>query len=178
LFNICVFYSHNSFKHRQFHDWENRSEGLYNVGVVYFKNSEKGKEVSDWWSDAVINRKYPQLSTCGDQKYLEYFIKICPPNNIYVDGDIGHGAPWQWQLYDYSLYKIYGKIIWNGVSQLLIFSHFSQFFYDLDNNRYIPSTRHHIYTPSSSYIDIPELKLIYDNYFEGIKLIHSKYLYT
>lgn len=157
------------FRHRQFQYHENRSEGAYNVGVVYFKNTKKGNEISFWWKDAVINKKYPELSTCGDQKYLDNFQKMCDEAEIFIDGDIGHGAPWQWQLYDYREFIETGNIIWGGETQKLIFSHFSQFSPNFQNNTYIPSKIHHIYTPLKMYDDVPSLKMIYQDYFETIK---------
>lgn len=163
------------FRHRQFPLNSNRPEGLYNVGVVYFNNSELSKYILDWWSDAVLHMKYPELATCGDQKYLEAFPKMCPKDRLFIDGDIGHGAPWQWQLFDFSDYENDGTIMWENKKQTLVFSHFSQFVHDFDNDRYVPSTQHHIYTPLTSYQNISGLKKIYDEYFEKLKSIRNKY---
>lgn len=157
------------FRHRQFPYGNNRIEGYYNVGVVHFKNTANAKNVLSWWADAVINNKYPNLSTCGDQKYLDAFPLLCKAGSLFVDGNIGHGAPWQWQLYDYSIFKDNGKIIWDGREQDLVFSHFSQFKADFDSNTYIPSTKHHCYTPLEHY-QISPLKDIYDNYFNWVKI--------
>lgn len=153
------------FKHRQFKYEDNRPEGAYNVGVVYFKNSLRGVEVSNWWVDAVINKKYPQLSTCGDQKYLDNFQHMCSESEIMIDGDYGHGAPWQWQLYDYSEFLETGNIIWNGKKQKLLFSHFSQFDPCFKEDSYVASKQHQIYTPTIMYSNNPSLKKIYDDYF-------------
>ena len=161
------------FRHRHFSLDKNYNEGWFNVGVVYFNNTEKGKYILEWWSDAVQNKKYPKLATCGDQKYLDEFPKLT--DNIFIDGNIGHGAPWLWQLYDFSDYKENKNIIWNGNKQKLIFTHFSQFDYDLEKNSYIPSKQHHIYTPLESYKQTEGLKLIYDEYFDKIKITHKKY---
>ena len=161
------------FRHRQFPLNFNRPEGFYNVGVVHFKNKEHGKSVLKWWSDAVLHMKYPHLSTCGDQKYLDEFPNMCPRDYIFIDGNIGHGAPWQWQLYDFSDYENDGTIIWDGNKQKLSFSHFSQFVFNEDS--YIPSTQHHMYTPLSSYKEISGLKLIYDDYYNKLKEIKVKY---
>lgn len=163
------------FRHRQFDLNSNRPEGLYNVGVVFFKNSDLGKFILHWWSDAVLHMKYPSLSTCGDQKYLEEFTKMCPKERIFIDGEIGHGAPWQWQLFDFSSYQDNQTIIWENKPQKLIFSHFSQFEYDLENNSYVPSLQHHIYTPLENYSNIKGLKFIYDSYFSKIKEVYLKY---
>lgn len=163
------------FRHRQFPMNSNPPEGLFNVGVVHFKNKKIGTHILKWWSDAVVNMKYPHLSTCGDQKYLDEFLNICPDDYLFIDGNIGHGAPWVWQLYDFSNYKNNQTIIWEGRSQKLIFSHFSQFSYDLDNNSYIPSKMHHIYTSLDYYKKNIELNSIYENYFEEIKKTNKKY---
>ena len=161
------------FRHRQFSLSISRPEGHYNVGVVYFKNSDIGKNVLNWWSDAVLHKKYPHLSTCGDQKYLEEFPRMC--SNIFIDGEIGHGAPWQWQLFNFDNYENDGTIIWEGKKQKLIFSHFSQFNYNLENDTYLPSSQHHIYTPLTMYTENKGLKIIYDDYFDKIKKTNFKY---
>ena len=158
------------FRHRQFPLNSNRPEGLYNVGVVYFKNTPLGKKVSDWWVDAVINKKYPQYATCGDQKYLEYFQVMTGNDNIYIDGNIGHGAPWHWQTFRF---MGNGKIKYGNEIQDLVFTHFSQF--EDKGESYIPSTMHHIYTPLQMYTSNTELRLIYDEYHNELKKIEKKY---
>jgi hypothetical protein len=160
------------FRHRQFDLGTNRPEGLFNVGVVYFKNGYVGKKVCNWWYDAVLFKKYPEFATCGDQKYLDNFPRMCEKDLIFIDGNIGHGAPWHWQLYDYSDFEFSGNIIWNGERQKLVFTHFSQFS-ELEND-YIPSTMHHIYTPLEFYKRIPSLKFIYDDYYKRLKMSKNK----
>lgn len=161
------------FRHRQFPLNIERPEGFYNVGVVHFKNKDYGKSTLKWWSDAVLHMKYPHLSTCGDQKYLDEFPKMCPKENIFIDGDIGHGAPWQWQLYDFSNYEKNKTILWGGKEQKLIFTHFSQF--EALNDGYIPSKMHHIYTPLEEYSKNQNLKIIYDEYYNNLKITKEKY---
>jgi hypothetical protein len=158
------------FRHRQFPLNSNRPEGLYNVGVVYFKNTPLGKKVSAWWVDAVINKKYPQYATCGDQKYLEYFQVMTGNDNIYIDGNIGHGAPWHWQTCQF-MGK--GKIKYGGQLQDLVFTHFSQF--EDKGETYTPSTMHHVYTPLIEYKNNLNLKIIYDEYHKELKHIEKKY---
>lgn len=161
------------FRHRQFDLSTPRVEGWFNVGVVYFKNGKIGKHICKWWADSVLHKKHPHLSTCGDQKYLDEFPNMCPNDYIFIDGNIGHGAPWQWQLYDYSDYEKNGNIIWDGKYQKLVFSHFSQF--DYDEKTYIASKMHHIYTPMDMYHNNKSLKMIYDEYYNKIIKIKSKY---
>lgn len=162
------------FRHRMFDLKYNYSEGLFNVGVVYFKNSEFGRQALQWWSNCVLHQLYPELNTCGDQKYLDVFY-IQHKDKIFIDGNIGHGAPWQWQIYDFSDFEANNNIIWNGQKQKLVFSHFSQFYIDFQKDYYIPSTMHHCYTPLVNYQNIKELKKIYDDYFEYLKEIKKKY---
>lgn len=161
------------FRHRQFPLNSNRPEGLFNVGVVYFKNTEIGKKILSWWSESVLMKKYPHLATCGDQKYLEEFPKMCPEDKIYIDGNIGHGAPWQWQLYDLSQVPLDNSFIWEGKKQKLFFSHFSQFEFHISG--YIPSMMHHNYTPMNEYKKNTSLKFIYDNYFNELKKTQLKF---
>ena len=161
------------FRHRQFDLKSPRMEGWFNVGVVHFKNGKIGRHICKWWSEAVLYKKYPHLSTCGDQKYLDEFPNMCPDDYIFIDGNIGHGAPWHWQLYDFSEFNTNGNIIWEGKKQKLIFTHFSQFEYG--ENGYIPSKMHHIYTPLEEYKLNKSLKKIYDDYYSKIKETIYKY---
>ena len=171
LYSLMSSKSIGIFKHRQF--LTERPEGAYNVGVCYFNNDVVGKHILNWWSDAVLNKKYPNLATCGDQKYLDAFQHMCPDDLFFDESIIGHGAPWLWQLYDLSEFKNSGDIIWNGNKQTLYFTHFSQFIYN--NNDYVPSAMHHIYTPLNTYKEINGLKLIYDEYYNKLKQIVNKY---
>jgi len=150
------------FRHRMFPLHIDRGEGKYNVGVVYFKNSEDGRRTLWWWADAVLNKKYPELTTCGDQKYLDKFPALC--KNIYIDENIGHGAPWQWQVYEL---LGDGKIVWEGQQQELIFTHFASF--KLTKSSYIPSVQHRCYTTPMDYINNKHLKAIYDEYYTEVK---------
>lgn len=163
------------FRHRQFPLDAPRPEGFYNVGVVHFKKGKFGSKILNWWSDAVLNRKFPELATCGDQKYLDRFPEMCPEDMIYLDGDVGHGAPWQWQMLDLSSLLIDGTIVFEGRRQKYFFSHFSQFSYDLSKNNYIPATMHHIYVSLDKYQSNADLKNLYDNYFSSVKEAITKY---
>lgn len=162
------------FRHRQYRMDIPNGNGWFNVGVVHFKNTDIAKKALFWWKDAVLHKKYPELATCGDQRYLDAFIQI-DPKNIFIDGDIGHGSPWEWQLYDFKNYQKDGTIIWNGKVEQLFYSHFSQFEYSLSENSYTPSTTHYCFTPMELYAQDENLKFIYDDYFDQIKLTHKKY---
>lgn len=163
------------FRHRQFPLDNPRPEGWYNVGVVHFKNEKFGKKTLQWWSDAVLNRKYPELATCGDQKYLDMFPNMCPEECIFIDGEVGHGAPWQWQLYNLDNFNNTGKIKYGNQEQIMYFTHFSQFSIDFDKKSYFPSTMHHQYTPFDMYENNISLKEIYQNYFNNLMKTHKKY---
>lgn len=162
------------FRHRQFPLDKPRPEGWFNVGVVFFRNSKFGKRVLEWWSDAVVKQKFPELATCGDQKYLDRFIEMCPEELIFLDKGIGHGAPWQWQLYNLNGFENDGMIEYEGQRQPLFFTHFSQFSSDFEKDSYIPSTMHHIYTPLDEYKK-GNLKKIYDDYFSELKITKNLY---
>ncbi len=164
------------FRHRQYSMQYQNGNGWFNVGVVHFKNTDIGKEYLDWWSDAVLHRKYPDLATCGDQKYLDVFA-VLPEHFLFIDGDVGHGAPWQWMMYDFDSYAEDGCITWGDKKQELVFSHFSQFEYSVNDDTYNPSTMHHCFTPAEMYYSNAGLKKIYDDYFEEIKKVHAKYLF-
>jgi hypothetical protein len=157
------------FRHRQFPLDSPRPEGYYNVGVVHFKNTPAGRGTLSWWADAVLNKRYPDLSTCGDQKYLDHFPNIC--ETLYVDENIGHGAPWQWQVYE----LLDGnRLVWEGQTQDLVFTHFSSF--RLTKSSYIPSVQHRGFTPASEYTTNKNLKAIYDEYYSQIKLSINFYM--
>ena len=146
--------------------------GDFNVGVVYFKNSVKGREVLEWWTDAVVYQKYSEkgLDTCGDQKYLNEFPNLCNETELFVDGNIGHGAPWNWldyQLGDVDKYSI----TYNGNTQELVFTHFSKFFYDFSNDSYneIWPGYYPLTDNGKVFMNYPALKRLHNEYFEHLK---------
>jgi hypothetical protein len=161
------------FRHRFLADHEDSPYGKFNVGIVYFKNSGKGREVLDWWTDAVLYQKYPNLATCGDQKYLDMFPRICGREYIYIDDGIGHGAPWNWLVYDMTSLES-GVIQWKGQSQPLVFTHFSKFIYSFEKDTF-ECTNGQIYHPYTNYNRIYEYKPLYDlhaRYFNSLKRAH------
>ncbi len=162
------------FRHRQYDPRIPNGNGWFNVGVVHFKNNDIGRNTLSWWADAVLHRKYPELATCGDQRYLDAFVSL-DRTNLFIDGNIGHGAPWQWMLYNFDSYVEDGCIVWGDKRQKLIFSHFSQFEYSISEDTYTPSTMHHCFTPQDMYQSNLGLKKIYDDYFEAIKRTHKIY---
>ena len=162
------------FRHRQYPVSQPNGNGWFNVGVVHFKDTKVASEHLHWWANAVLYKRFPALATCGDQRYLDVFT-VLPREHLFVDGEIGHGAPWHWQLYDLSTYDQDKRITWEGKKQKLVFSHFSQFEYDLEKDTYTPCTTHECFTPFDMYESVPNLKKIYDDYFEQIKKTHEAY---
>ena len=162
------------FRHRQYPLNIDNPNGRFNVGVVHFKSKRMGQSALSWWADAVLNKKYPHLATCGDQKYLDAFLQI-PKEKLFIEGNIGHGAPWQWQMFDYTDFFKDHSIIWEDKKQKLLFSHFSEFSYNISEDSYVCSTRHHCFTPLQMYEEIDALKTIHADYYKEIKHVVQKY---
>lgn len=162
------------FRHRQNPLEIPNGNGWFNVGVVHFKNTHVSIEALRWWKDAVLHQKHPELATCGDQRYLDAFMRL-DTKNLFIEGNIGHGSPWEWQLYNFDSYDTDGCITWGDKKEKLVFSHFSQFEYSLKDNSYTPSTTHYCFTPLDMYSSIPQLKSIHDDYFWQIKRAHKEY---
>jgi hypothetical protein len=158
------------FKHRFNETHETEPYGLYNVGVVYFKNSPKGRTVLDWWSNAVLYMRYPSLATCGDQRYLDAFPAIVGRINMFIDSNIGHGAPWNWFAYDLSEI-LNGVIQWKGEKQPHVFTHFSKFVYDFKANTFecTEKNTYHPYTNRNKVYEHDGLRSIHAAYFEALK---------
>lgn len=146
--------------------------GCYNVGIIYFNNDKTGRECLRWWRDVVVNKNNQWFNTHGhlwDQKYLELFEVLFDKSKIkIIDDDIGHGAPWNFNLYSYIGNN---KIIWNGKEQKMYFIHFSHFVDDYINNSYKES-RNGEWFGVFNHI---EVKQYYDKYFEELKNTKNKY---
>lgn len=160
------------FRHRFKNEAIMSYAGDFNVGVVYFKNSAKGREVLEWWTDAVLYRKYAEkgLDTCGDQKYLNEFPNLCNENELFIDGNIGHGAPWNWL--EYGLDRVDKYLInYQWRDQDLVFTHFSKFFYDFENDSYDELwLGYYPFTDNGQvFINYPALKRLHNEYFNHLK---------
>lgn len=163
-------------RHRHIEENANTIDGKYNVGIVYFKNDVIGRHCLDWWKDAVLYRKYPELSTCYDQKYLEGFSMMYPQSICVVDKTFAHSAPWHHRLYDWSSHDIDKKITWNNQKQFLLFNHFSRIKFDVNNNTYLPSGgQYPDHTLNFKVFDIPQVKKIHDDYFDELKRVSKIY---
>jgi hypothetical protein len=158
------------FKHRFLRDDQESEYGKYNVGIVYFKNSPKGKELLNWWADGVVYKKYAEYATCGDQKYLEYFPKNCSSEEIYIDDNIGHGAPWQWQVCNLDRIDE-GLIGWRGKMQPFVFTHFSKFIFSIEKNGFIPTNipMYYGYTNGGQIFQHQKLYRLHEYYFNELK---------
>ncbi len=163
------------FRHRFHNDLQIHKQysGEFNVGVVYFKNSIKGREILNWWNDAVLYRKYPQLANCGDQQYLDAFPQLCKSNEIYIDDNIGHAAPWNWNAYNLEQLNN-NKIIYNNQIQNLLFIHFSKFKYDFKTNTYDLGNIYNCFTENGTIYNHPILRKIHNEYFEILKVSNEK----
>jgi hypothetical protein len=157
------------FRHRFEDELQLYQSGKYNVGVVYFKNSDKGKYILNWWADAVLYHKYKEenLHLCGDQKYLDMFPILCDPSEIYIDSNIGHGAPWNWFMYDLSNIDKY-EIIYKNEQQPLVFTHFSKFKCNFIENTYSLEC-YNIFTNNNELYNNEKLRGIHDEYFKQLK---------
>jgi hypothetical protein len=157
------------FRHRHFDLSKSYVEGHYNVGVVYFRNSSIGRRLLNWWADAVVSRTPPQYATCGDQKFLEFFPLVCAPSELYVDTGIGHGASWQWEVYDLS--RLSEKVIgWNGETQDLVFNHFSRFQYSLEDKTFSSSW----FKPDHLIWRTPALHALHMDYVHALSRAHDR----
>ena len=151
--------------------------GGYNVGVVYFKNNEVGYKCLKWWRDCVMDKtnKWYDLfgktgGVDGDQKYLEAFEPLFGKKNVSViDAGIGHGAPWNFTLYQYD-----GEdIIWEEKRQKMVFIHFSHFTPNYENGTYMIDRGGGYW--NNVHLRIPRLKQYYDNYNKTLIKIKNKY---
>jgi hypothetical protein len=131
-------------RHR--HNDRTHYAGEYNVNVVYVKNNINGNKILDWWYNSYMTQTPKELSTCGDQKYLEGFEDIIGKENIVVvDELVGHGAPWNYRLYSYDLFtQNPKKIIWDNKTQVFVFNHFSQFKYDFEKDGFSHTNGFHL----------------------------------
>jgi len=154
------------------HNYVGHPDGAYNVGVVYFKNSEMGTACLSWWRDAVLYKKYPHLQTCGDQKYLEEFIPRFGEEHVHVIDKIGHGAPWNYRLYNMT--DLPASIIYNNVKQIFVFNHFSRFSYN-STAFYYTSNQYLDHTINNQIFLIPQLDQLYKDYYTCIINIHKEY---
>ena len=163
-------------RHRHIPEDSNTIDGRYNVGIVYFKNDVIGRHCLDWWHDAVFYKKYPNLATCYDQKYLEAFSMMYPNNICVADKSFAHSAPWHHRLYDWSNLDEKNTIIWEGKEQKLLFNHFSRISFNVLENTYLPSGGNYSdHTLDFKVFEIPQVRRIHDEYFEEIKNTTKKY---
>jgi len=165
--------------------------GGFNVGIIYFNNNIVGRKCLKWWRDIVMNKNdkwyithgireddlfkncvhLPELNNfAGDQKCLESFEQLFGKENIKIlDEDMGHGAPWNFTLYEYFNEK--RVIRWNGVVQALVFNHFSHFIYNEDSY----SVDRDEEWREFKLLENLAIKRYYDKYFEILKDVKQRY---
>tara|TARA_Y100000996_G_scaffold389189_1_gene349408 strand:- start:4047 stop:4922 length:876 start_codon:yes stop_codon:yes gene_type:complete len=154
-------------RHR--HNTNSSPDGEYNVGVVCFKNDPVGTSCLNWWNDAILNFKYPELRTCGDQKFLERFVPLFGEDCVCVlDETFAHGAPWNYRLYVYDEYGNDGCVIWGDKKQPFVFNHFSRL--DYDDEKIIPAPEiYRGHTLNFGAFEIPVVKKMYIDYVERLR---------
>jgi hypothetical protein len=156
------------------YDEKTNPVGRYNVGMIYFKNDDIGKKISNFWVDMMINmpQQYKGVyDTCADQKILDLFDKHFDKNDISVfneNSGIAYLAPWTAGCYQYDGGHKFGC---NGSVEKNIFTHFSHFTYDIQNNSW-KSSYNGEWKPEDFH---SEVKKYYENYFEEIKKVTEKY---
>ena len=182
LFHKDVYYLYNAFGEKDVGIFRHRFTGNkdfcgeFNVGVVYFKNSQKGRQVLEWWAYSVLYKKYSELGldSCGDQKYLNMFPRLLNENELFIDGNIGHGAPWNWVDTDLTNVDKY-LIKYKNSEQVLVFTHFSKFMYDFLKDTYDEKyLGYSTLTNNNSVFNHQSLKILHNEYFFHLK--NSNYI--
>lgn len=163
-------------RHR--HNDRTHGAGEYNANVMYFKNNDNGNKVLNWWHIAYMTKNPYHLSGCGDQKFLEGFEDVIGKNNVcVVDDIIGHGAPWNFSLYNLDkLNETPKKIVWNDKEQIFVFNHFSQFEYNFEANWFSYTGFSHLeYTQENKiFKNNVNLHNMYADYYVFLKQINEE----
>lgn len=152
--------------------------GWYNVGVVGFRNDSIGVEVSNSWKRWMLTMDhlfYQEYGTCGDQKYLNLFLKLWGGDNVSVFDEVigltgsrcGHLAPWNCDgLSHPGNYIIINK---HGHHEPVVFFHFSHFTVDATGNEWSDSINGEWNpTKNNSYIEA-----YYKEYFQVIQHVND-----
>ena len=152
-------------RHR--HNTSSSPDGEFNVGIIYFKNDEAGLACLRWWNDAILSGSHPQLATCGDQKYLEYFITGYQDKVTVLDKTFAHGAPWNFRLYVYDNFHTNGTVIWGNIEQPLVFNHFSRM--KLEEGKISPTSGQYAdHTLGFQVFNIPVVNQFYHKYAQEL----------
>ena len=116
---------------------------------------------------------YKEYGTCGDQKYLELFVPKYGDKLCIIDETVGHGAPFNFQLYDYSSFTSDDKIIiYDNKKQRLSFIHFMKFKPNFNNGTYDATNEPH----NQPFMVYPQIKELYDDYYNKSLETNKKYL--
>lgn len=148
-------------------------DGAYNVGVVLFRSG--GSDCLNWWAESVLGQKYSHLATCGDQKYLEEFSKRFP--KVKVLEACAHGAPWNFRLYVWDDLTKTGEVVWGRERQPYVFTHFSRMSCDFSTDVVSPASgQYEGHTLNGQVFEIPEVKMLYQSYYDTLRGIHNEIL--
>ena len=158
-------------RHR--HNTSLSEDGEFNVGIVYFKNDKDGLDCLRWWNDAVLLQNVPDLSSCGDQKYLEGFVPRFGDSVCIIDETIAHGAPWNYRLYVYDYFDKDGTVIWGDKVQPLVFNHFSKFGYTKEGQIWPDRGAYPPHTLNNAVYMIPAVRNMYLHYDSILKKVNG-----
>lgn len=149
--------------------------GEFNVGIVYFKSDKNGKNCVNFWWDLNKNKTHQYFKThghAGDQKYLELFPKLYDKDLCIIENKVGHGAPFNFHLYDYKKFSLTNKkILYKQKEQKISFIHFMKFLPNFINKTYSPTNEPF----NQDFMKIKQVKEIYDEYFELLCKTKIKY---
>lgn len=145
------------------------TSGEYNVGIVHFENDGPGRSALNLWCRVMKEPNNPYsigFGTCGDQKYLELIEAVFKDRVKIVDKNFGHLAPWNVTQHKYES----GKIIWNGISQDLVYFHFAHFVMHDDGSYRAAYKNEWIWGDPVSYTDFVKDKyVVYNNKMKAAK---------
>lgn len=158
--------------HRFSGEYRDTQTGWFNVGVVVFNSTDRAKEISNSWKNWCIKQDhefYLDYGTCGDQKYLDLFPKLWQ-NSVCVFDEraLSHLAPWNFDMMNFHADNM---VHYKGRLEPLVFAHLSHFNYDLRTDKFKDA-----YGTEWNPTKEPEVMKYYQDYFNRIKTVHTKYL--
>lgn len=164
--NADVVITKHRFKDNKYGRKLEERNGTYCVQFNYFKNTSAAAKVLTWWKEKCLEWCYdiPEPERMGDQKYLNYFLKLF--KGVHELAYLGGGvAPWnleQYRLDEKSKNQIILKDKADGEFQLV--------FYHFQNIRYFSRYRVNIKSQTKN----KKLKYaIYIPYLERVEEIRN-----
>ncbi|WP_242691763.1 glycosyl transferase [Desertivirga arenae] len=151
-------------EHRFSPEHDQSANGKYCVQFVCFKNDTNGLKVLNWWRNACIDWCYNRVENgkFGDQKYLDCW--TIDFEGVHELQHLGGGvAPWNVQQYEFNNKEqaIQGVELKTGKTFELVFYHFHDFKYVLNNT--VRLTAEHYFLPESA------VSLIYRPYLKYLR---------